>query len=132
MGNYEYEPIKKLKENNKKKMFFMFLTIFMFLGISLATIYFVYRYNDERENTITSGLVDIDFQEKGANINLENTVPMTDETGKKNDPYIFTVENTSKIPVNLKIGIEIGTNTIDLSAIKYLEFDSKNEQNLTV
>ena len=127
MGNYEYEPIKKLKENNKKKMFFMFLTMFMFLGISLATLYFVYRYNDERENTIVSGLVDIDFQEKGASINLENTVPMTDEAGKKNDPYVFTVENISKIPVNLKIGIEIGENTIDLSAIKYALYINNEE-----
>ena len=127
MGNYEYEPIKKLKENNKKKMFFMFLTMFMFLGISLATLYFVYRYNDERENTIVSGLVDIDFQEKGASINLENTVPMTDEAGKKNDPYVFTVENISKIPVNLKIGIEIGENTIDLSAIRYALYINNEE-----
>ena len=127
MGNYEYEPIKKLKENNKKKMFFMFLTIFMFLGISLATIYFVYRFNDERENTITSGLVDIDFKEQGASINLQNTVPMTDEAGKKNDPYVFTVENISKIPINLKIGIEIGTNTIDLSAIRYALYLNNEE-----
>ena len=27
MGNYEYEPIKKLRENNKKKMVFMFLML---------------------------------------------------------------------------------------------------------
>ncbi len=127
MGNYEYEPIKKLKENNKKKMFFMFLTIFMFLGISLATIYFVYRFNDERENTITSGLVDIDFKELSPSINLQNTVPMADEIGKQNDPYIFTVENISKIPLRLKIGIDILNSTIDLSAIRYALYIDNEE-----
>ncbi len=127
MGNYEYEPIKKLKENNKKKMFFMFLTIFMFLGISLATIYFVYRFNDTRENTITSGLVDIDFKEQSPSIDLQKTVPMADEIGKQNEPYIFTVENISKIPLRLKIGIDILNSTIDLSAIRYALYIDNEE-----
>ncbi len=119
MKNYEYVPIKKKKVSNTNNIFFLILTIIMFLGISLATVYFVYRYNDERENSMTSGLISLDFKEQSANINLENTVPMTDEAGKQNTPYRFTIENTSKIPLNVKIGLEISNNTIDLSAIKY-------------
>ncbi len=113
-----FEPVKKLKENNKRKMIFLVLTIIMCLGISFGATYFIYNNSSSKDNTIESGLVSIDFTEKSENINLA-TVPVTDEVGLLNDPYVFTLENTSEIPINAKIQIQKNeSTTIALSSVK--------------
>ncbi len=120
MKKIEYEPIKKLNDNNKKKVLFLALTIIMCLGISMATIYFVYGYNDDRDNTINSGQIDISLKDDGKGITLNNTVPMTDDMGVKNEAYNFTIENVSPVPINAKIELEIQEpTTMPLESLKY-------------
>ena len=111
------EPIKK---SNKKRVVFLLLTVIMFLGISLAAVYFIYQYKDSRENKIKSGLISIDFTEGAGVINLSNTVPVIDEIGLNNTPYTFTIKNTSSVPINANIKLEINNTTnIDIEAVRY-------------
>jgi len=113
----EYDLIKK---NNKKKLLFLVLTLIMCLGTSLAAVYFVYNYQDSRQNSLTTALVSINYTEGTEIINLENQVPVIDEIGLENTPYEFTVQNTSQVPINLKIQIvSDNTSTIPLGAIRY-------------
>ena len=113
----EYEIRKK---SNKKRISFIVLTLIMFVGISLAAVYFIYHYKDSRENQIKSSLISIDFLEGSGVINLENTVPVIDEIGLSNTPYTFTVTNTSLVPINANIKLEVNDSTnIDLGAVKY-------------
>ena len=114
------DDIKKIKKSNKKKIIFLVLTIIMFLGISLGAVYFVYVFNDTRNNELATGLISIDFSEGNGVINLENQVPVIDEVGLTNTPYEFTVKNTSVIPINLKLQLEPqSNNTINLGAVRY-------------
>ncbi len=133
MGNYEFEPIKKNKKTNKN-LVFTALTILMCLGISLATTYFVYHRNDERENIIVSGLVTLDFGDASSGITLDYAVPESDEDGKKRPAYEFTVTNTSEVPVNVKIGIKLNQeSTIAINGIRfafYVDGEEKKVDNL--
>ena len=114
----EFEPIKK--KSNKKRLLFTFLTAIMFIGVSLAAVYFMYQYRDSSENKIKSGLISINFTEGNNVINLTNTVPVIDEVGLENTPYTFTVKNTSQVPINANIKMEINpTTNIDLGAVRY-------------
>ena len=49
------------KLENKKIL--LILTIILGLGISLSAIYFMYYYKDSRLNSLTNGLISIEFHE---------------------------------------------------------------------
>lgn len=107
------------KNGNKKRLVLVILTIIMCLGISYSAIYFVYFKQDSRVNKIETGLISIDYQEGSGQIEID-TVPVIDEVGLTNDPYSFTVKNTSIIPINLRIELLLDeTNTINYKAVKY-------------
>lgn len=106
--------------NNKKRIIFLVLTLIMCLSLTLGAIYFMYYKKDTRTNNIESGLISIDFAEGGETINLVNTVPVIDEIGLGNAPYEFTVTNTSSVPINAKIQLDIDpSTTIPLGAVRY-------------
>ena len=110
----------KEKISNKKNIMFLILTIIICLGISFASIYFIYHKQDERINGLDTGLISIDFEEGDGNINLSGELPKIDEVGLLNSPYTFTITNTSNVSINAKIQLEINKNTnIDLGAVRY-------------
>ena len=53
-----------MKDILKKKKIMLLLTIILGIGISLASIYFIYYKNDSRLNSLLTGLIRINFQEK--------------------------------------------------------------------
>ena len=119
----EFVPLRK---NNKNKSIFLFLTIILSLGVSLAAVYYIYHYKDSRENQIASGLISLTFSDSNSVINI-NTRPVLDEVGLSNTPYNFTITNTSSVPVNSKILLEIDDDTdIDLGAVKYALYINNN------
>ena len=113
----EYE----LKKKHKSKKLLIMFTIILLLGASLSVIYFMYYYKDSRLNSLTSGLVSIQFTEGNGVINLQNEVPVIDDVGLTKQSYDFTVKNTSSIPINLNIKLNVNplTTNIDLSVVRY-------------
>lgn len=108
--------------NNKKSIILTTLSIILGLGISLGAIYFIYHIHDERENNLSSGLISLKFTEGNNNIDLL-TVPMIDDEGLKTNPYEFQLENTSAIPINAIIKLDLNNSTnIDLRAVRYAIF----------
>ena len=117
-----------MKDILKNKKILIILTIILGLGITLGAIYFMYYYKDTRKNELRSGLVSIQFTEGSGVINLQNEVPVIDDVGLEKTPYTFTVKNTSSIPIDVKIKLDINnlTTSIDKSAVRYgLYIDDK-------
>ena len=112
----------KLEKNKKKKQIILIiLTIILSLGITLGAVNFIYYFNDQRENSISTALITLNYTDKtGGNINLENTLPVIDQIGIENTPYEFSVTNTSKVPINVNFQIiENEETTIPLGAVRY-------------
>ena len=112
---------KEIMNQIKKRSIFLVLTIILSLGISLASVYFIYTHRDSRENKIATALVSLDFKEKSDVINLTNNVPVIDEVGITNTPYEFTITNTSLIAINvdIKLNVDETATTIKNGAVKY-------------
>ena len=111
--------IKLIKKNIMKKRIYLLLTIILVLGVSLASVYYMYVYRDSRENKLATGLVSVKYQDFGT-INFTSDLPVIDDVGIENTPYEFTISNTSLVPINLSIDLELGdTNNIDLEAVRY-------------
>ena len=108
-----------MKNILKNKKLLIILTIIIGLGISLSVIYFMYYYKDSRLNSLTNGLISIEFHETSTVI-LTSDVPVIDEIGLEGSPYEFTLKNTSQVPINanIKVNPTIRTN-ISLGAVRY-------------
>ncbi len=116
----------ELIRKNKKKMKIipLVLTIIFGLGLTLAAVYFVYVYKDSRDNVLKTGLISLKFTEGENIIDLTNAVPVIDEIGLESTPYTFTLENTSLVPINAKISLELddtipSNKKINLGAVRY-------------
>lgn len=108
------------KGSLKKRGILIILTIIMTMSFSLGAIYFINKFEDSRVNNLATGLISIDFTEGGEVVDLTDQVPVLDQIGLKNAPYEFTVKNTSKIPINAKVSLEIDSSTtIHLGAVRY-------------
>ena len=70
-----------MKEILKRKRIYLLLTIILGLGLSLASVYFMYHYKDTTLNSLTSGLISIDFNDSGDTISLSSSVPLIDAIG---------------------------------------------------
>ena len=105
---------------DKSKYLIFILTIILSLGVSLAGAYFVYNYQDSRENELATGLISIDFKDSSDSVNLVNSYPVIDDVGLTNKPYTFTIKNTSKVPINANIMLDVDeSTTINLGAVRY-------------
>ncbi len=106
--------------NLLKKRIILLLTIILGLGLSLSAIYFMYYRQDARRSSLSSGLITIDFEET-SNVILSSNLPVVDAYGLEDTtPYSFTVKNTSKIPVDVEMKLDVKSNTtIPLGAIRY-------------
>ena len=112
--------MKKEFNSSKKKMLFLLLTLIMFIGVSLASIYYIYQVRDTSENSIRTAMVSLGFSSNSNAINLSNMTPVIDQVGIENDPYEFTITNTSGIPVDVIVKLALDEeNTINPSAIRY-------------
>ena len=111
-----------MKEILKKKRIYLLLTIILGLGLSLASIYFMYHYRDNNPNSLVSGLISIDFNDNGNTINLSSSVPLIDAIGiEDTTPYVFTIKNTSKVMLDVDIKLDIVTteNKIHNGAVRF-------------
>ena len=62
--------------------------------------------NDEtslRTNNYNTGLLSITAVSKTKTISLDNTLPMQDEDGEKQEPYIYTIKNHGNADYKLDI-----------------------------
>ena len=83
------------------------ISIIALIGTSYALL--TMNIEGEKEISLTAGILKVDFSE-GNNINLENTVPMSDNQGLKTTPYTFTITNTGNIDAYYHISLEEDSN----------------------
>lgn len=124
----------------KKKGIMLILTIILGLGISLASVYFMNAYKDLRENEIATGLISLDYIDEDT-INITSSVPVIDDVGIENLPYEFNIKNTSKVPINVDIKLDVlDTTTMEYSGVRYalyindefIKKDYVNKDNLNI
>lgn len=100
------------------------IAIFMVLTLFMASSYALWKVTiyQETENIIETGCFSIEFQDESSSINLGNTYPMSNESGMKTTPYIFTIKNTCTVDANYTIylnTLEVNGTKLADSLIKY-------------
>ncbi len=79
----------------------------------------------ENENIIKSGCFVVDLQSEGESIRLDNTYPMEDEKGLKQQPYVFTIKNNCTLDAQYTIYLSelvddaSKNNTLNIDLINY-------------
>ena len=113
----------------KRKIIYIILIVVGIIALT-GTTYAIFTTTTTQEGTNTINTLkclELTFSNQSDAINLENTYPMSDERGKKNTPYTFTLTNKCGAYVEYSLGLAINTsNTLENKYIKTM-FSLKNE-----
>ena len=100
------------------------LVILMLIGLSYG--YFFIRKNQKNNNVAGSECFKLEFSNESEAINLSNMYPISDEEGKKQVPYSFTITNTCDMLAGYTVNMEMLEGTTLNS--KYLDVLVNNEE----
>lgn len=111
-----------LSENISKKIVIITISIIIVVALSLSTTYsLIYNTKKLSKNTYTTGVLDIQYTE-GEALELNNYIPMNDESGIITDPYTITITNigslTYKFDLSILSTVTDASNIIDAKYIR--------------
>mgnify|MGYP007069883908 CR=1 FL=1 len=92
------------KQNVKKKLIILILTIIIVISVLIGTSYAVFFNVDKADNisSYTTGLLQIE-KTSGSDISLLNTLPMQDSDGEVITPSTYVITNTGNLTYSFNI-----------------------------
>ena len=105
-----------------RKVIILVISIIVVLIILSTTTYALFFRKDKLENTesYTAGILDIvienDEEGLGETLNLTNSLPITDEEGKKSNPYKFKITNKGNLSYTFDLLLNNTTTSNQISA----------------
>ncbi len=93
----------KKKEKNTVLIISILIAVLVLIGVSLAI--FAFSKTGSKQNVITLGSLKLTLTESDE-INLEDTLPMTDKEGLATTGYAFTLTNDGTTSVNYSIYLD--------------------------
>ena len=111
-----------------KKIKVLIISILCILTITIGLSYGYYLLNKVQENNNIAGskCFKLEFSNESEAINLSNMYPISDEEGKKQVPYSFTITNTCDMLASYTVNMEMLEDTTLNS--KYLDVLINNEE----
>ncbi len=108
----------------------LIIALLSVIGISYA--YWMFTIHQTDENLVTSKCFEVTMLKAGKGITLENAYPVTDEEGKSQDGYTFTIKNTCNTLAYYQVNLEElvldgQTKRLDSKYIKVSLNDSKGK-----
>ena len=107
--------------------------------VAISTVTYAFYYHEDvagNPSDYRTGTLTIDAKSKSSVISLDNAIPISDEEGKKTDPYVFTITNTGNLDYKFNVKLLSKTSgdgavnpqngTIDSQYIK-LQIDDEDE-----
>ena len=121
----------------KKKVIILVISIIVVLIILSTTTYALFFRKDKLENTesYTAGILDIvienDEEGLGETLNLTNSLPVTDEEGKKSTPYKFKITNKGNLSYTFDLLLNNTTTSNQINA-DYIKIMVDNNEPVTL
>lgn len=111
---------------NKKNYIIVIAVVFVAISLSGTTYSLFINVDNTNEFNYKTGILDLEFVE-GSTINLDNTFPVSDTKGMKNQPYTLTIKNTGNLAYmfDIKMFGNESDNVIDTDYIKIMVNDEK-------
>ena len=112
----------------KKKNSVLLIGLILILVLAIGLSYGYYLLNKVQENNNIAGskCFKLEFSNESEAINLSNMYPISDEEGKKQVPYSFTITNTCDMLAGYTVNMEMLEGTTLNS--KYLDVLVNNEE----
>jgi len=94
-----------LSENVSKRVVILSISIVVIVVLSLSTTYsLIYNTKKFSSNAYSTGVLDIAYTE-GDSLELNNYIPMNDESGILSEPYTITITNTGTLTYRFDLSI---------------------------
>ena len=120
-----------------RKVIILVISIIVVLIILSTTTYALFFRKDKLENTesYTAGILDIvienDEEGLGETLNLANSLPITDEEGKKSNPYKFKITNKGNLSYTFDLLLNNTTTSNQINS-DYIKIMVDNNEPVTL
>lgn len=121
----------------KRKRVILGIIISIFLAITAIVIslsstnaIFTHKDTNTRRNNYNTGILSITAVSKSDTISLDNALPISDEEGIEQEPYIFTVKNNGN--VDYKFDIQLLSTTANTFDPQYIKIKVDNDEVTTL
>ena len=116
---------------NKYAISLVLITILLFGSMMIGTSYSLWEKTKTQsgENKLTAGCFSISFLDSGFegynDINLSNTYPISEYSGRQSTPYKFKIENTCSIVASYQVNLEtLNSSTFNTDYLRILFNDT--------
>ena len=108
-----------MKKNKKILLLGIGILLLLSVIVGISFAYFYVNDNQDNNNVAQSACFNITYTDRN-DINLVNTIPLSDEAGSKLTPYEFTITNTCNLAATYYVNIEkLSDSTLDELYLKY-------------
>ena len=105
---------RKVKNNKKKEYIITIIALVLVLAIGLTYAWFKYSDKSKNTNSISTGKLELRLDEyDGKTIELNDTFPMTDNTGSKTKAYEFDIVNRSDTKYQYQVKLVLDDEEIE-------------------
>lgn len=109
----------------------LLVTIAIVISLSSTNALFSNRDTSTRRNNYNTGILSVTAVSKTDTISLNNTLPMTDEEGEKQKPYIFTIKNNGNVDYQFDVQI-LSTDNGNIFDSQYIKIKVDNDETVTL
>lgn len=109
------------KLEKKYKIAIIVLAITLIASIIVATSYAYWQITQYQTgaNTINTGCLNVEFEELGTDIKLENAFPITNKEGFQTEPYTFKITNNCTLDASYSVTLNtVVPNTLSDNSVK--------------
>ena len=125
-------------KRKKKEKVILCISILMLLaviaiviGLSSTNALFSNRDTSTRRNNYNTGILSITAVSKTDKISLNHTLPMTDEEGEKQKPYIFTIRNNGNVDYEFDVQL-LSTDNGNIFDPQYIKIKVDDDEIITL
>ncbi len=99
------------KESNdvlfsKKTILIIILILLIVISIGVSFAFWAVTETQTKENVITTGCIGFEITDKTTPITLNESYPTSDDNGKIQTPYTFTLKNNCEVSTDFTISLE--------------------------
>lgn len=106
------------------------IVVGIIIGLSTTSALFAKNETNTRRNNYNTGILSVTAISKSDTISLDNTLPMSDEDGEKQEAYIFTIKNNGN--VDYKFDIQLLSTNANTFSSEYIRLKVNNDDITTL
>lgn len=98
------EELKEVRKENRLGFIVLIVSLLICI-ISISYAIWTNVYSGKKENVLKTGTLVLNLNEKSKNIELLNSIPISNDKSTQQEPYTFSLQNSGSVEANYRISL---------------------------